>query len=118
MTIEECRRKLQQIRNEYHKQAQQLESKRQMEIALTLDTWAMENTRFQIGDIIQSYDTIIKVEKIKGYESEYYNSKGFYCIYMGHVLTKKLQLRKDEWQMSIYDDGREIKLIRKNNKDD
>jgi hypothetical protein len=37
---------------------------------------------------------------------------------MGHALTKKLQPRKDGWLTTIHDNGREIKLIRKDNKDD
>ena len=77
-----------------------------------LQAWASENNRFNIGDIIECNGGIIKIEQFRGVYSNYYEQK-LYITYIGACLTKKLQPKKDGTKLAIYDDGREVKLIKK-----
>lgn len=110
MTHEECFQELSRIEREYKDAATKLKSNYEINKQKTLNTWANTNNRYKVGDIIEANGVIIKIDKIRGYKG-YYAEK-MSVSYSGHVLTKKLQPRKDEWVTSIYDDGREIKLLK------
>ena len=107
-----------QIDNEYQKAKREVEEKHRRDRAVTLNAWAKDNATYHIGDIIEANDTAIVVEGILGHRSVFGIKSNTYCIYQGHALTKRLQLRKDEWVTTIHDDGgREIKLLRKAKED-
>ena len=89
--------------------AKKEKKKRDIEI---LQAWASENKRFNIGDIIESRGSIIKIENFRGAYSAY-DEVSLYVIYSGTCMTKKLQPRRDGSMLVIYDDGREVKLIKK-----
>lgn len=74
----------------------------------TLNVWACENHRFNIGDIIRCFGITIRIDKYCG---RVHGGK-LYVSYSGPVLTKALKLRKDGWITVIYDDGREIEKIK------
>ena len=113
MTLEECTIRLSQIDNEYQKAKQEVEEKYKRNRAATLNTWAQDNAKYHVGDIIEANGTAIVVERILGYRSVHYGVNT-YCIYKGHVLTRRLQPRKDEWVTTIHDDGgRKINLVKK-----
>lgn len=73
-----------------------------------LKKWADENKRFDVDDIIESNNQIIK---ITGYFGETMYSGKPYVTYKGICLTKKLTPKKSGDTTNIYDDGREIKKI-------
>ena len=75
-----------------------------------LDKWAAENARFMPGDFLKSDSFIIKVDKIRG-GLTYRNT--LYAVYYGPAYTTKLKPRKDGFNTSIYDDGREIIKLNK-----
>ena len=77
-----------------------------------LNQWARDHARYQMGDIICANDTIIEVQRLIGRHSVCYGSKPLYVQYLGPLLTKRLQPRKDMQTSGIYDDGREIKKIK------
>ena len=113
MTQEECIIKLSQIENNYQIAKREVENKRNHDRAVTLNAWAKDNAKYNIGDIITANDTIIVIENIFGYRPML-GTNNLYCIYKGHALTKRMQPRKDEWVTSIHDDGgREIKVLKK-----
>lgn len=112
MTHEECLQELVRLDNEYKKACNNLKDELYKNRSRVCNQWASCNARFNIGDIIESQETIIRIEKRIGRYSAYYRNHPLYVEYRGHQLTKKLQPRKDENRMSIYDDGREIKLLK------
>lgn len=115
MTTEECIEKLSQIEQDYKKAQQEINHKRSVDKTRVLKEWAQANSRFKVGDVIEADGIIIEVEDVFGCQSAYY-AKGLYCTYKGRALTltKKLTPRKDEWVTTIADDGRVIKLVKKN----
>ena len=114
MTREECIIKISQIEEDYRKTKRDAEKKKTHDIAVTLNAWAKDNSRYNIGDIIESQGIIIMIDGILGYRSLLANYNNIYCVYKGHALTKRLQPRKDGWVTTIYDDGgREIKVLKK-----
>lgn len=112
-TDEECLAFLKKYDELYDQDVREARVRRDKRKGLALDRWAWDNARFNMGDIIESQGTIIKIEKRIGRHSTYYGSKTLYVEYRGPQLTKKLQPRKDESCASIYDDGREINKIEK-----
>lgn len=74
-----------------------------------LNEWAKEHARFNVGDIINSYSTTIRVEKIVGCLG--LGDKPF-VQYNGHALTKQLKERADGWVTSIYDDNPDRNIIK------
>lgn len=74
-----------------------------------LNKWADENARFQIGDILNSYSLIIRVEKIIGRLGVC--DKPF-IEYRGIALTKQLKNRADGWITSIYDDNPDRNIVK------
>ena len=112
MTQEECLEKLRLIDLEYEQTRRAAMELRDADRGIVLDAWAREHATYHIGDIIEAHGVTILVEKIHGYIYEAHATK-LYCVYHGHALTKRLELRKDGWETNIHDDGREIKLVRK-----
>ena len=108
MKNEICLARLKEIEVDYHKSYDALRIERSRKRASVLNQWAQENAHFVVGDIIQSYDTIICIDKIMGN----CNYEKLYCVYYGPVLTKQLKPRKDGFHTEIYDDGRKVKLIK------
>lgn len=114
MTHGECIIRLSKIEEEYQKAKREVEIKYTQDKAAALNAWAKDNSQYQIGDIIESGSTTIVVEKILGNRAMCLNHIKFYCSYVGHALTKRLQPRKDEWVTNVHDDGGHIiRLIKK-----
>lgn len=67
-----------------------------------LDEWAIEHTRFHVGDIIESHSVILRVAKIIG-QMGLGNTP--FVEYRGRALTKRLKNRADGLVTSIYDDN-------------
>ena len=111
MTNKDLTIRLEEINKEYIEARRLIEEKRRRDISIALSSWAKDNANYQVGDIIESFGVIMVVEKISGYT--YSSGTKPYCFYKGHALTKDFQPRKDGWVTTIYDDGREIKLLRK-----
>ena len=102
MTHEELKKAVNDVNEYYRKQIEELESKKKSFVHQLMNDWANENSRYKVGDIIESNLTIIKITKITcDYSS--YNSY-FYPVYHGTVLTKQLKPRKDGSTFTIYDD--------------
>lgn len=74
-----------------------------------LNEWAREHSKFDLGDIIKAGDIIIRVEYIFG-------RLGLrnvpFVEYVGHVLTRKLKDRADNWVTSIPDDSPSRNVIK------
>ena len=110
MNIEECMAGITGVENDYKTMWDNLKREmnhRKLEI---LNKYAAENAKYGIGDILRMGDIIIRVDKISGGLTY---GRVPYCVYNGYVLTKALKPRKDEWRSSVYDDGREIVLVKK-----
>ena len=75
-----------------------------------LNAHANEVHRFNVGDIVLSGDRYVKITRFYGSYSNFLKEP-FYVTYHGIELTKKLQPRKDGFELDIYDDGREITKI-------
>lgn len=93
------------------KNIERIRQESRMEQQKMLDGWAKEHARFQIGDIINSNNVTIRVEKIVG-RIGLRNIP--YVGYSGPALTAKLTLRKDGWITSICEDSpeRNIKKLK------
>ena len=114
MTQEECLKQIEQIEKDYRIARNEVETKYHQDSDDVLNAWANDNSKYQIGDIIEANGIIIVIENILGNMYKFGSISMIYCIYKGHALTKHLQPRKDEWVTTIHDDGsREIKLLRK-----
>lgn len=115
MTHDECLQELVRLDNEYNQACNNLKNELFDNKNRVLNQWAADNSPFKKGDIIEANGEIIKIDSIFGRKSSYYDNKlygGLYVMYRGRQLTKRLEPRKDENRMSIYDDGREIKLLK------
>lgn len=110
MNIEECMAGITGAENEYKTMCENLRREMNRKKQEFLDKYAAEHAKYGIGDILRMYDIIIRVDKISG---DLTSGRVPYCVYAGYVLTKSLRPRKDEWRSSIYDDGREIVLVKK-----
>ena len=111
MQNEECLKLVAESDASFKKQIEELEKQKRISRQRILDQWAKANTRFKVGDIIQSNDNIIKVTGFYGVYS-LYNVDKLYVTYRGIRLTKALKPRKDGSTMALYDDGRKIiKLV-------
>lgn len=110
MTNEECLAQLGKEIIYFENERRELNRREHVSIESILKQWAKDNSPFAIGDIIEADRTIIRIDNILGRKSPYTGK--LYCVYYGFVLTKQLNKRKDESRTSIYDDGREIKLIK------
>lgn len=111
MTKEETLELLKSSNKQYEQDIHEARNRRDERNGVVLNKWASDNARFNVGDIIESNNTIIQVKKRIGRHSTYYGNMPLYVEYRGPQLTKKLQPRKDENIASIYDDGREINKI-------
>ena len=109
MTLEELNRTIEKANEYYKSEVKKLELEVEGTKKWAYETWAKDNARFQIGDIIKypSTGTIIKIERI-GYGLTYHTKKP-YVTYWGPTLTKKLIPAKNgNPNFSMYDDGRDI----------
>ncbi len=88
----------------------ELEKRHRLKKQEILNQWAKANAKYNVGDILQMNEIIIKVTGFYGSHSDYLNEK-LYVTYRGLHLTKSLKPRKDGGEMTIYDDGREIKKL-------
>lgn len=112
MTKEECIAAIKKLDRECIDEVQQIRKKFARKKKLTLNFWAYNNARFNIGDIIECQGKVIQVDKITADYGNTYIGELLYCTYQGVTLTKQLKPRKDGERTSFYDDGREIKKIR------
>lgn len=116
MTNEECAKALAEIENEYRQQINLVEYTRADKRRKALNEWAKDNARFKVGDIIAypNSQRIMRVDKVSADQNPYRKNLGggFFVIYYGTLLTKKLEPRKNDSQFSMYDDGREIVKVK------
>jgi len=108
MTLEEINKEVKKIQDHYNSEMSRLQKEMQKAKDELYITWANENARFKIGDVIAypHSDAIIRIERI-GYGVTYGDKP--YVTYYGPTLTKKLTIRKNgNLNFSMYDDGRDI----------
>ena len=110
MNREECLKVLAETQKKHVAEEEELKKRQRIEKQRILNQWAKANARFNVGDILQSGDIIIKVTSFFG-KFSYYCKEKLYVEYYGVCYTKKLQTRKDGSSTTVYDDGREIKKL-------
>lgn len=111
MTVEDLKIRLDASKKAEKVEINIIENRRRTERQNILTEWAKENALYEIGDIIESNNKLIIIDKISA--NMCYSRP--YVTYMGRALTKKFELREDGWVMSIYDDSpdRNITLLEK-----
>lgn len=88
---------------EYQEGLEALRKKR-----IELDTeYALSNSPYQSGDIIQDHYHIIRIEEIRMVKK--YNGTP-QCLYMGVELTKALQPKKRQLDTAIYQENVKRKI--------
>ena len=85
---------------EYYKKIKALKDDFDREMSIVRNDYAMSNNTVQIGDIISDYVNIIRVNKIRTYNSD--NSTPPKCIYSGDKITKKGTVSKTQPTAIIY----------------
>ena len=111
MTQEDLNRMLDSIDVHYQNMIEKLKRDQKTKRQSLLDLWAEQNARFRKGDIIETQTDIrIRIENISGQTDIL---KKPYVVYSGPQLTKKLNvMKKGNPNFPVYDDGREISLIK------
>lgn len=85
---------------------ERLESLRKMRIELDTE-YALSNSPYKIGDIIQDHYHTIKIEKIK-FANRYDGTPQ--CVYYETELTKTLQPKKRQTDISMYQENVKRKI--------
>lgn len=85
---------------------ERLEAIRKMRIELDTE-YALSNSPYKIGDIIQDHYHIIRIEEIRMVKK--YNGTP-QCLYLGIELTKALQPKKRQLDTAIYEENIKQKI--------
>lgn len=85
---------------------ERLEALRKMRIELDTE-FALSNSPYHVGDIIQDHYHIIKIENITMVKK--YNGWP-QCLYIGVELTKTLQPKKRQLDPAMYQDNVKLKI--------
>lgn len=85
---------------------ERLEALRKMRIELDIE-YALSNSPYKKGDIIQDHYHIIRIEEIRMVKK--YNGTP-QCLYLGIELTKALQPKKRQLDTAIYEENIKQKI--------
>lgn len=110
MTTDKC---LEQIKEAVKKRDEMIDRAREFyrkRAQSVLNEWAYDNRRFDVCDILEFNGSMIEVDRITG---RMFAPGKPYVAYQGPVLTKQMKYRKDRERKEFYDDGRDIKLVKK-----
>lgn len=110
MTTDKC---LEQIKEAAKKRDEMIDRVREFyrkRAQAVLNEWAYDNRRFDVCDILEFNGRMIEVGWVTGRIGV---AGKPYVVYHGLELTKQMKYRKDGTRMEFYDDGRDIKFVKK-----